>query len=282
VIYSTVFDAALGGFGTLTLATSGKPNVVIDLGALTGTGGSRLLFHHPTIGSSVQFYAEDESSVRRRSDISDSTFGTVLRDSMRGNAFIAGWTSPTTLNVTFSQSTGHYTFSYGSTVFSMTFSAAAGRQLCGFQSSTKTGASSYVGDAVPAYTIFPTLPAVSDVTPNYEPDSIASLAVSDDASAYGIARDVAPLYRDWIQQYEQRAKVERLSIAGSHPWSFQHLFEHCRTEHPFVVIDGFGDGASEMFLLRDDGASWKPDRTARQLNQYHVPFRTIVVGNGTS
>jgi hypothetical protein len=182
-----------------------------------------------------------------------------------------------------SLTTGLVSVAY-TTTFSLTWSSATGRALCGF-SADQSGASSYTGTVVPTYVIKPTLDAVSLPTPNFEPDNIAAHAVADDGSGFGTERYVSPIYRDWVQQFEVKAKTQRLFAASTHPWTLQHLFEHCRGRWPFLVISGFGSDSSsnEAFSLRTEGTSWKPDRASFMDDaQFHVPFKTVVEGTAAT
>jgi hypothetical protein len=124
---------------------------------------------------------------------------------------------------------------------------------------------------------------------NYEPQSIANHLQTDAGEGFGISRSVSPVWRDWYQQFETKAKTYRVSAdagdtAGDHPWTLQHLFEHCRGEYPFLVVEGFNESSSiEVFALRTEGTPFVPQRAAPAWDAYfHVPFRCSVIGQVTS
>jgi hypothetical protein len=168
------------------------------------------------------------------------------------------------------------------------FSTLLGAKLLGFQDIAETSsASTHASDAVPWFTIIPTLESVSEPTLEYEPDNIASHVVPDDASeGFGITRQESPRYVDWVQQFEPKALVEPGAAVSAAPFTYRHLFEHCRTIFPFAVVYGFPVRVLdelpipiELFFLRSEGARFTPDRaTPGSDSQFHVPFRTHAIG----
>lgn len=280
-MYCAVFDVAAAdgpAFGTLTLATTGKTSCVINLVALEGSSSSSLLWHHDTPYPQF-FVSEDTAAVHRRTEISQYSFGVVLQTAIIAAMTANSWVTPSVAAVTFSRTTGHYTISYAAAAFTMAWSTAAGRALCGYSADHAVAATSFVGDVVPTYAILPTMTATSLSTPNQEASEIASHAVADDGSTAGISMEVAPIVRSWVQQYELKAKAIRLNAASTHPFTLQALREHCRTVYPFIVLDGFGDSYDEMFLFTGPGASWKPGRRQDGDDvQFHTPFECVVIG----
>jgi hypothetical protein len=284
-MYSVAFDAADSdvSYGTLTVATAGKTSIVITFANLTATSmdattTSSVFFHYDTI-SNLRITSQDPLGTTRRGEIATSPFAAAINAAMFTAATANSWSSPSSLVMGFNTSTGIYTFSY-TTTFSLTWTVAAGRALCGF-SANQSGASSYTGTVVPTFTLLPTLDAVCLNTPNYEPDSIATHVVADDGGGFGTERYVSPIYRDWVQQFEVKAKTMRASAASTHPYTFQHLIEHARGRWPFIVLRGFGSDTAldEVFSLRTESTSWKPDRASFMDDaQFHIPFKTVVEG----
>lgn len=278
--YFAGFDVSALTLGTITLSTAGKSDAVVTLSSVTDTAGDSTttsLFCHPLAFASQTSQGSAGSSVLQ--EWSAVSYAAALQTDLRAAATAQSWVSPSNINVTCSASTGIYTIAYSTATFSIAWSTAAGRNFLGY-SGNQSGGTSYVGDQTPTYIIAPTLTDVSDPTTNYEPGSIASHAMADDGTGFGIARTESPIYRDWIQQFETKAKTLRLSAASAHPWTFQHLFEHCRTVYPFYVTSSFNAGSNyEAFKLREDGCSFKPERaTPGNDTQFHVPFRCHVLG----
>ena len=286
MLYTAAFDLddPDAGYGTLTLATSGKPSIVITLGSLAGGDGLKRTLHHyqQSNVTPLQWYSEDSAAELRATEVSTHVFRTILYSAFSAGATAQGWVSPSSFSVGFSRTTGLYSYSYLTANFSMTWSTAAGRALCGV-SANKSGSTSYSGDVVPPFVIVPTLIATSDSTPNYERTGIASQAIPDNgAVGPGISREVAALYRTWVQQFENRAKTLRGSEASTHPETFERFRQYCRTVYPFVVVDGFGDTLDEMFYFTKESASWSAGndlRASRANNaQFHIPHDAVVVG----
>lgn len=277
MMYYAGFDVSTLSLGTLTLATAGKPNVVITLSSVTGQttlgASTSKMFHGP---ADPVYTAQDGSGEQRLSDWAASNFADYLTNAMFIGATAQSWTSPAGLSCSINTSTGIITFSYASAVFSLTWSTTAGRQLCGF-AGDQSGAQSYVGTVVPTYCIAATLPAASNNTPNYEPAGIANRIYADDGQGFGMAREVSPVCRDWLQQFETKEKTFTANAASTHPWTYEALFKYCRGQWPFVVVGGFGESFDEAFFFRSEGAVWRPERASEGNDaQFHIPFRTWV------
>lgn len=279
MMYYASYDVALLALGNITLATSGKPNVVVNISAVTSTDAHSVassLFlshvHHGVTG-------EDPAASTRFAHYAQLAFSDALQAAIQTEATAQGWTSVGSIDVSVANATGIWTFTYGS-AFTLAWSTAAGAHFMSFASaSTTSSATSHAGTITPTYAVSPTLDGVSDPSVDYEPSAIAERVVADSGDGFGISRSVSPLYRDWLQQYETKAKTLRRSADSTHPWTLQDLFEHCRTAYPFVVEGGFGSSAIEVFSLRSEGASWKPQRASPGNDtQFHVPFQTIVEG----
>jgi hypothetical protein len=219
---------------------------------------------------------EDPDASARLTDWSDSPYHTALHTALL--AATTAWVTPAPTTFSYAAATGKVTIAYSAADFTLTWSTDAGRDFCGF-SADQSGAGTYTSDQTPSMVIAPTSGATSLSTPNYEPDGIGSVATSNDGQSVGIARTVSPLYRDWVQQYETKAKTLRLAAASTHPATMQKLFEECRGVYPFVVSDGFGESYDEVFRLRNDGMNFSAERaTPGNDAQFHINFRAIVEG----
>lgn len=290
MIYGAGFDvSALSGLGTLTVATAGKPNVVITLGSVRASDytlvSSALFFQHSTTNE-VGWRAESADAATKLQNWSRVSWAKALQTAIQTEATVQGWTTPSNFTIVMSATTAFFTYAYTVANFSMTWTTDAGRALCSIAASAnQSGAQSYVGTVVPTYAILPTqqaasCPGVEDGL-NYEPANIATHVQTDNGDGHGIARPVSPLYRDWIQQYETKAKTMRLAAAAAHPFTFEALFEQCRGHYPFVVDDGGfdRDNILEAFFFRTEGTIRKYERASvGNASQFHIPFRTVVVG----
>lgn len=296
--YSASFNVAdiTNLFSTITMTTAGKSAIVVTVANLrdavvstTNVAVTSVFNHAQSVGIGVAI-GEDRSSDYGQSLHQDSAYGAypfnlVLQKALRDAASAASggaWVgAQSNILVTFSNATLKYTISYSATI-GITWGSDQTARLLGFLPTPLSGATSYTSPMLaPHFVIRPTLLGVCDPSPNYEPEGIASQAVSASGLVFGLARSVSPIYRDWIQQYEPPEKAERLrALTTSHPYTHQALFENCRTGLPFVVIDGgFGNTFAEAFFLRADGCMWKPERASPgNGSQFHIKYQTVVAG----
>ena len=176
---------------------------------------------------------------------------------------------------TFSESTLAYTIANSSVNFDITFSTAA-RQTLGF-SGNDTNKASVTSDVRPYYLIQAQHDGRSVFSGHYEPDAIASQAMSDSGNAVvGLARTASPVFVDWRQQFETRASTFKLQATSAVPWTWQHFFELCRTVHPFAVVDGYEDAT---YRLRPEGSVFRPEAQTPDFDdQWHVPLMALYRG----
>lgn len=283
MMYLAGFDVSTLSLGTLTIATGGESDAVVTLASVTTTridsAGSTSLFF-PT-GNQLVFSitSEDSAAATRLGSFGQRGWINALQGALQAAAATASWADWTDISLVFNANTGLVTADF-SAVWSLTWTAAAGRAICGF-SGNQSGAATYVGSVVPTYCIKTTLSASSHSTPNFEPSNVANHIVSDNGQGFGVSRYVAPLCRDWVQEWETPEKTERLRAESTHPFTFEHLVQHCRGEYPFAVASGgFGnDSITEVFSLRTDGTSWNPQRASPDSGvAFHLPFKTYVEG----
>ena len=207
----------------------------------------------------------------------------MTQNHLRDAGSTAGWGgAESALAFTYSETDHTYTLEYSAT-FTVTFGSAETAYLFGFNTLILSGSASYTSTSTPWGVIVPILSAVSSPTTNYEPDGISNQAVSASGAVTGLSRSVAPIYRDWVQQYESKEKTLRISALSSHPFTHQELFEACRTGLPFVVIDGFGETDDvhnkEVFFLRTEGSMFKCERATDSNDaQFHISYKTVVAG----
>ena len=181
------------------------------------------------------------------------------------------------VSVSFSTATYRYTITYtgGGSGFDLTFSQAAADSM-GFSTLVHTNQTSITSDQVPYYLIETQVDGRSAYSRDFEPDGIASQAISDDGtSIFGLARTASPKFLDWRQQFETLESTFKAE-ATTVPWTWEHFFEHARTVHPIQVVDGYDD--MECWL-RADGATFRPEpQTPDYDSQWHIPFRVVLIG----
>lgn len=167
-----------------------------------------------------------------------------------------------------------YSISHSTTNFDISFSTAAQRTL-GFTAGS-TNVASVTSTVRPYYVVDAAHAGRSSYSDRYEPDDVASLAISDSGEVFvGMARTASPAFVDWRQQFETREATFKHVATTAVPWTWQHLFEHTRTVHPLLVKDGYDDS---VYHLRPDGSSFKPEpQTPDYDDQWHLSFRTVLI-----
>jgi hypothetical protein len=247
------------GFGSVTFTRSGGATFTLDLrtdvsNGVNSDGDSIRVSNHYTSGLTDAVAEDSEGSTGLRHTAATQSWSSLFQLRMRQAAAGAGWASSSSLTCTFDMTNLRYTFGYSANFTAITFSTTATARLFGFASSFSGSASSVVGLLTPSFIIEPVLSAVTMEGQdgyNYEPTGISQQSVTDFGSVFGQTRACVPLFRDWVQQGETRTKAIRTSALQT-SFTHQDLFTTCRNVHPFVVIDGFGDGRDYVFRLRPD------------------------------
>lgn len=288
MIYAAAFDVtahnALSSLGTITMGNGAQPNATVTYSTVTSlnvdaSAQSSSFF----ISDQAEVTCIDESpySLTRFGHFSEQPWHEALQSAMTTAMTAQGWAGDA--NFSWSATTGLYTLSWSGGNTTLSFNTTTGRELMGF-TGNKTSAASHTSDQMPWFVIVPTLTAVSDPTTNYEPAAIGNRISTDSGAGMGVARYNSPLHRNWRQEFETREKMLRMSAASTAPWTFQHLYEHCRGRWPFVVYDGsFHDSSQpEVFSFRTDGIPFEPKpATPGNGSQYHIEMRCVVEGELT-
>lgn len=180
------------------------------------------------------------------------------------------------ITVTFSAASGQYTFTYTGvgTGFDLTFSTVAAR-VFGFSTTVHTNKASIQSDVRPYYEILGQTTGRSAYSRDYEPSEVASQAISDDgANIMGLARTASPKFLDWRQQFETLPSTFKSVATSAIPWTWEHLFEHCRTVHPILVSDGYDNA---WVRLRPEGSAFRPEAQTPDFDeQWHIPLQTVL------
>lgn len=284
MIYLAPFDVTSLS-GTITFTQTASP---FEAAVITVANLRSLDNQSPGVNSSILWHRDDQAFGVRSEDelqqLRHITYGANGMPTVLQLAVNTAWTGTPNITITYSHTTGRYTFT-GNEAFSITFSSTTLRRLFGFTGNSPS-ATTHAAPRVPTYAIEADLAAVSadgglSAALNYEPASIGNHPVADDGTGFGISRTVAPLYRDWVQQFETKAAVmrEAQNFGTDDFWTYQAMREYCRGEWPFMVIGGFGETYDEVFSFRDEGIAWQPERASlANGTHFHVPFKTICDG----
>lgn len=244
------------------------------------------IYNHYPVGIGNAVGEDAEANTGLASIAASQSWASLFQQRMRQAAQAAVWGSYNTLTCTYDVDTHLYSFGYSGLLATIQFGSAGTRRLFGFGSDHSGLTSTVTGSFVPSYVIVPSLSAVTTdgvEGVNYEPPGISMQSVSEFGSVFGLTRASAPIFRDWTQQSEPKAKTLRRSTTTAHPFSHQELFEKSRSMHPFVVIDGFGDGKDYVFKLRPDAAMWTSSACKRAGGDmddalFDVSYETQVLG----
>lgn len=288
--YSASFDIddPKYGFSTIALSRSGSSTISVNIGNLTGTTGdasyvyNTVFNHYPTPLSDALGPDAVENAGLANTQVAYS-FAFLVQSYLRSAATVAGWPSPNNITVSFSTSTLRYTIAHSGALTAITFGNGLTGSLFGM-SNFSGSSSSVVGANLPRHIIQPILDDVSTTNDGvmYEPRGIAATARLSNGRQFSLTRPCVPIYRDWTQQFENKARTYRLNNV-SHGYSHQQLFEDCRSVHPFVLVDAFNDGFDSVYYLRSDGADFGKGVVQRAGGseddaQFHVAYRTQLVG----
>lgn len=261
------FARALSGVGAAVKLDDDGP-----LFEVTFTAGT---YGHTSVSGIVSTYTD---------------FATALQTAI--NAAKGGAGSYT---VTYSALTG-YTISYSAGNFDLTFSTTTVpqrgtnmRHILGM--TDRSGASSYSSLLRPYFVLFPVVPGRSEVSDDYEPESIVQESIADGGQTYEVAVTNVAKRIDWIDVGDQDIPPTAYTSFGtgtpvhkrfdttSVPWSYEDAYEHHRTAFdPILVVDG-GTNENIVCKLRADKSSFKPKRMgSADFDLWSVPFGVHLLG----
>jgi hypothetical protein len=280
--YFASFDArTLPASIFLTLTKSGGGTISIEPRTLTGSNayGTTTPFFNYLLANS--WYGFDLAGTPLLRGLSDITFYEAVMLALRVAAADAGWPSPETLDVRFNAATRRVSFVYPTGLTAITFSAL--NRMFGFTGNWSGSATTVTGTQLPYYVIEPTLDGASSASVVFERDPVSALAFSANGRCFSVSRTVAPLYRTWVQQFETRAKVfQRFNPGQPNEYTYQDLFEDCRTRLPFAVYQGFSDAPYSAYSFTTDNDAFHPvPAVPGTSDQFHIPFDTIALARVT-
>lgn len=284
VTYSAAFDVRAlrdGSTATeaefdLTMTSAALGDIEID----SSDFSAFFLLHDYIIGGAVNHEGGTVSSLSGFS--ATQTLSAALESIITAKmaSVSPAWTGA--IDVSFSGGVYTISRSSGSFTFAIAFGNAQTRGLLGYTGNQSAG-TSHTGTLTASHYIIATQGGRSDdLEGDFEPDDIAALAVSDDATAFvGIARSTSPKYRTWVQQFEVKRKVFKAFAESPDLWTFERLREHCRCSLPFVVSDG--DEIMVCVLLPSSAASRgkiRPGGPGDDVH-FHIPFSVLRVARLT-
>lgn len=211
-------------------------------------------------------------------------FSNQLKAALDAASVASGNSWTYTVSRTVSDTAHYYTVSAaeGNTAleFSLATVAADGtrmRQALGFTGDSASAAShSSSAQARPYYAVLSAGLAKSRVSDDYEPDEIAQGDWSTGGSHYTVSASSGIVFHDFDVLFEAKAAVFKRSAAASVPWTYQHLWEHCRGDEPILAVD---DTESTVHYLRPEGASFRPERAVSDWDgAWSLALRTYVEG----
>jgi len=222
----------------------------------------------------------------------DKRFGQLFEDALEAKKSSA---TPSPITATFSvtwedddtlSTYGYYTVSVDSGTFSISYdSASLSSRTLGSLISAGSQTASKTSQTLPWWSVLSTVGGRSSYSYPYEPRQMSNMAVADDGSSYAaIARSSGPSYIDWMQMFEPLANTFAAHKSAVGLWTFEELIKHARCVYPIAVRDtGIEDGVRlEVVALRPDASHWDPQQnTVDYTGHWHVPFRTLLVGEGT-
>jgi hypothetical protein len=293
--FNLTLENSRSALGTLILRHTGQTNIVVDIAQLSADDATSVAsnwFWHYFYATTFVVTGHDRAATTRYPHFATISLGQALNVYVQAQQTLLGWPesdfAATWEETTFGDPLPYYAFQNGS-AFTYQFSTAAGAALFGAPGTSLSSSAAFHAllTRVPNYVVFP---SVQNVSPTgeldahyYEPEGIASAVVSDSGMVYGNARLTGYVHCDWQQKFETIEKVMRIRALSAHPYTFQHLFEDCRSHTPFCVAHGHGASPAyqyPVFALRGDGNAFRP-RSASLANHYqtHLDFRTIAVGS---
>lgn len=189
----------------------------------------------------------------------------------------AGSPNAWTYTVTYSHTAGTFTISASGGNIALDFNSDGqasvnARQALGF-GATSANASSHTSPAKAFYVIHTLHDGLSNVSEDYEPHGIVRGVISDSGQSFAVAPLAAPVHFDFRVPFERKQAVFKHEATATVPWTFEHLFEHCRGDLPFRVSWVY----SPLHLLRPEGASFRPTRAWDDFDDaWHIDFETYV------
>lgn len=200
-------------------------------------------------------------------------FATALQTSLNASSNLAG-----TYTVELTKSTLIYTISCDVNFSIRSSTNTVARQILGLNplNLPTTAATSYDATRTPYYAIEGAAGCRSSDSGLYEPDDIVDEDETEEGYAVSLGIGTSPKYLDFELMTEERASTFKHEASSSTPWTFQHMFEHCRNVHPFQLED---DSDDMVLFFRDSRAHFQPRRQASDWDAiWNIPFECRHIG----
>lgn len=196
-------------------------------------------------------------------------FATALKAAMEAASSVNFTVSYDTANMT-------YNFQTNPAGGNITLTASTNsvmRNILGFNSLPTGPSASITSQIRPYYVIDPYTDGQSMVSPRRE-RAIAADGEADAGAAYGVSATAYPIYFDFTQTMEPDEVVYSDRADASVPWTYEHLFQHCRNVEPIYNVSTIDANATASYLIRAEGSAFDPQRvTADYDGQWNIPFK---------
>ncbi len=179
-----------------------------------------------------------------------------------------------------------YTISIGSGTTTLEFTGFGGTsgttvagalmaEIIGFDGNQSTSAS-HTSDERPIFALLAATGCESRVIDDYEPDGVAEGDHSIGGRTFSLSDSTAIKFRDFVLMFESHAATYKRSATATFPWTYEHMWEHVRSEQPFLLD---ADNEDTVYKLRPENANVKFDRAhADHDDQSHIPFFCYMLG----
>lgn len=284
ISYVAGFDISDSNF-ELQIGSAGETTIIIKY---TGSGESDTYYldDYDANASSLYCHVDIHSMETRDGETplsstwADASLASLLSQALNAGATGEGWAG--VFLVSYVYSTCKYIISYSAADIALAVANAETGRILGYNTGVHSGSQSHVSDNTCKYAIAATLGNISRVSDEYEPSGGFSLAISDGGYPIAMSRTTPIVYFDWHQEFESREKTFIRRAASTAPWTYQHLFEHCRTIYPLVVCsqdNPLYSGYYPVVYLRGENAHFKPERDMQDYDgHWHIPFRSFLYG----
>lgn len=282
VAYVAGFDISDSDF-YFEIGTSGETTIVIRG---SGSGGSHTYYLDDYDANASDYYCHVDihdmethnGDTPLSSTWADDSLASLIQQALNAGISGEGWAGSFT--VTFSVTTCKYTITYSEANTSLVMGNAETCLILGYSAGVHSGSASHTSDNTCKYAVLSSLDNISNVSDEYEAQEVGSLAISDGGTPFGMARSVPIISLDWKQPYNTHEITHTRKAVSTTLWTFQDLFEHCRTVYPLVACtEDLYTSYYPVCYLREDGANFRPERAIPDYDGYwHIPFRTFFYG----
>lgn len=181
-------------------------------------------------------------------------------------------------------SIGFAIYRSGTPTFTATLNTVA-QNVLGMGASLNTGTAA--SDVRPYYVHAPDDPYLGNARGNHEPNDFAETYRTDGGDGFSVEPTSVPKMDRWKLRGEPDAVTHKHAAASDPPWTWEHLYEHCRGNEPMVLVDNAGsinsDGdipwssANLVMRCKLTDVAFRPQETIPNRHTlWDVPFDVLV------